>query len=286
MRHPLLALLKKTALTVGGHGLGRIKPLRWAYDRLYGALKPSWVWVQGHKMFLDEMDTLELATREIYEPLETRLLLENLEKGQTFVDIGANIGYYTLLAARQVGPQGRVLAFEPDPDNFKLLQKNVETNGYGNVALFNQALCDRPGEAKLFLNPRNRGDHRIYDSGDGRAFVRVPQIRLDDCLKAFKSPPHFIKMDIQGAEAGALAGMAQTLAASGRLILVAEFGPENLRRFGADPDRFLKDLSGLGFRIREISETRGELQAVDLAELSKRFPPGDEGYTNLFCEKE
>ncbi len=133
MRHPFLKLLKETASALSGHGLGRVKPIRWAYNHLYQWLKPRWVWVQGHKLFLDKLDTLELATREIYEPLETQLLLKRLKPGQTFVDIGANIGYYTLLAARQVGPAGRVYAFEPDEENFKLLQKNTEINGYSNV---------------------------------------------------------------------------------------------------------------------------------------------------------
>ncbi len=286
MRNPLLKLLKDSAKAVSGHGLGRIKPLRWAYDRLYQALKPNWVSVQGHRMFLDDRDTLELATREIYEPAETRLLLERLKAGQTFVDIGANIGYYTLLAARQVGPAGRVFAFEPDPDNFKLLQKNIALNGYANVTLSPQALSNRVGEARLFLNPLNRGDHRLYDSKDGRAAVTVPQTTLEDYFKKLEPLPHFIKMDIQGAESAALQGMRNLLSRCPQLILVSEFGPEGLRRFGADPGNYLKELASLGFRIREIHEASGELKAVDLSELSQRFPPGDEGYTNLFCVKE
>ncbi|HET9870069.1 MAG TPA: FkbM family methyltransferase, partial [bacterium] len=247
MRHPLLRLLKGAAKAVGGHGLGRVRPIRWAYDRLYQALKPQWVRVQGHRMFLDEKDTLELATREVYEPLETRLLLEHLAPGQVFVDIGANIGYYTLLAARRVGPEGRVFAFEPDPDNFRLLQKNVAVNGYANVILEPKALSDGEGEADLFLNPLNRGDHRLYDSGDGRVHVRVPRTALGSYFKAVQNRPHFIKMDIQGAEARALAGMRDLVAGLPRVLLVSEFGPEGLRRSGADPAGYLRDLASLGF---------------------------------------
>jgi FkbM family methyltransferase len=286
MRHPFLNLLKKSALAVSGHGLGQIKPIRRLYDRLYQWLKPSWVMVQGHRMFLDDQDTLELATREIYEPLETRLLLERLKPGQTFVDIGANIGYYSLLAARKVGPGGKIFAFEPDPENFKLLQKNIAANGYENVTLIPKAVSDSQGEAKLYLNPKNLGDHRLYDSKDGRAFVTVLKTTLDDVFQSLESGPDFIKMDIQGAEGGALAGMRDLLKKSPRIILVSEFGPENLRRFGSDPKTFLKNLSELGFKIREISEVKASLLEVDLNELSRRFPPGDEGYTNLFCEKE
>jgi FkbM family methyltransferase len=286
VRHPFLKLLKEGALAVSGHGLGRIKPIRWAYDRLYQWLKPRWVWVQGHRMFLDKQDTLELATREIYEPLETALLLERLKPGQTFVDIGANIGYYTLLAARQVGPAGRVYAFEPDAENFKLLRKNIEINGYSNVTLIAQAVSSQTGEAKLYLNPLNLGDHRLVDSKDGRASISIQQTALDDYFKQLETPPHFIKMDIQGAEAGALAGMKKLLARASSLILVSEFGPEGLRRFGADPEDYLNTLTLAGFKISEISEKKGALQSVDLKELSSRYPAGDEGYTNLLCEKD
>jgi FkbM family methyltransferase len=286
MRHPLLKLLKETALAVSGHGLGRVKPIRWLYDHLYQWLKPRWVWVQGHRMFLDSQDTLELATREIYEPLETRLLLDRLKPGQTFVDIGANIGYYTLLAARQVGPTGRVYAFEPDEENFNLLQKNIQINGYQNVTLSPRAVSSQSGSAKLYLNPLNRGDHRLVDSGDGRAAVAIEQIALDDYFNPLETLPHFIKMDIQGAESGALAGMKKILVRCPRVILVSEFGPEGLRRFGADPKDYLDALTQAGFKISEINEKNGALQPVDLKELSNRYPAGDEGYTNLLCEKD
>ncbi|MGH7739944.1 MAG: FkbM family methyltransferase [bacterium] len=286
MRNPLLRFLKESALAVSGHGLGRIKPLRWLYDHLYQWLKPRQVWVQGHRMVLDDQDSLELATREIYEPLETRLLLENLRPGQTFLDIGANIGYYTLLAARQVGPQGKVFAFEPDPENFRILKTNVEFNGYSNATLLPQAVSAQSGEARLYLNPRNRGDHRLYDSKDNRSSLPIAQVALDDVFKELETIPHFIKMDIQGAEAGALAGMKKLLSRCARVILISEFGPEGLRRFGADPQIFLRDLTELGFKIREIDEASATLLDTDLNELSRRFPPGNEGYTNLFCEKD
>ncbi len=123
MRNPLLALLKNSAHSLGGHGLGQIKPLRALYDFGFRLVRPRVVTVQGQQMWLDDKDTLELATREIYEPMETGIFLKDVRTGGVVLDIGANIGYYTLIAARLVGPAGRVYAFEPDPENFKLLKK-------------------------------------------------------------------------------------------------------------------------------------------------------------------
>src|SRR6185369_10140974 len=195
VRNPMLAMLKKTALAVSGHGLGRIKPIRALYDFFYRLLKPSSVVIQGQRMWLDDKDSLELATREIYEPMETRLFKREIKPGQTVLDIGANIGYYTLIAAKLVGPTGKVYAFEPDPANFRLLKKNVEGNGHTNVVLVDCAVSDKDQKVRLYLNPSNKGDHRIYDSKDGRSSIAARTIRLDEFFIKMDKKVHFIKMD-------------------------------------------------------------------------------------------
>lgn len=265
--------------------MGRVKPLRVLYDFCFQLLKPRRVWVQGQRMWLDDKDTLELATREIYEPVETDLFLKNLPRGGVVLDIGANIGYYTLIAARLVGPQGRVYAFEPDPSNFQLLKKNVEANGYRNVVLVNKAVAQKTGTLRLFRNEVNLGDHRIYDSKDGRPSIAVAAVALDDFFKKIDKPVQFIKMDIQGAEASALDGMRGLIRKNRSLKLVTEFSPKSLKTCGSDPGKFLRNLGEMGFRIQEISEKEGRVRAVQPQALLQRFPGGNEDYTNLFCVK-
>ncbi len=284
LRRGFFFLLQKIYYSVGGHGLGRIKVLRWAYGLLFRFFKPRSVVVQGHRMWLDDKDTLELAVHEVYEPMETALLREHLKENQTFVDVGANIGYYTLLAARAVGPKGRVYAFEPDPANFRLLEKNVALNGYHrNVVMVNKALSSESGTAKLYLNPVNRGDHRIYNTRDGRESVDIETLALDEYLKKLDQKVHFIKMDVQGAEAAALGGMKGLIRKSGGLKLVTEFSPGALKAFGTDPRKYLRDLQALGFRLLEISEKQKTVQPVTPARLMRRKWGGSEDYTNLFC---
>ena len=285
LKRNLFAILQNIYYSIGGHGLGRVKPLRWAYDTLFKLFKPKSVMVQGHRMWLDDKDTLELAVHEVYEPVETTLLKKFLQPGQTFVDVGANIGYYTLLAARIVGPKGKVYAFEPDPTNFALLTKNISANGYANVIAVNQALSSKTGAAKLYLNPANRGDHRIYDSHDGRPSVEIQMTSLDGYFKKLDKKVHFIKMDVQGAETAALAGMKGLIRKNKGLKLVTEFSPGSLKAFGANPKKYLKDLSALGFRFLEISEKNKSVRPVTTAQLLKRKWGGSEDYTNLFCIK-
>jgi FkbM family methyltransferase len=241
--------------------------------------------VQGQRMWLDEKDTLELATREVYEPAETTLFKREIRPGQVVLDIGANIGYYTLIAAKLVGPKGRVIAFEPDPANFALLKKNVEANGHKNVTLVQKALSDKNGKARLYLNPTNKGDHRLYDSGDGRSFVTVTRARLDDVLLKLDRQVHFIKMDVQGAEASVLRGMKGLLRRSRSLKLVTEFSPGGLRLQGDDPLGYLKTLQKAGFRLQEIPAKGGTLRSVDAKALVARLGDDSNAYANLFCVK-
>lgn len=285
LRRNFFSILQKIYYSIGGHGLGRIKVLRWAYNTLFKLFKPKSVMVQGHRMWLDDRDTLQLAVNQVYEPVETTLLKEQLKAGQTFVDVGANIGYYTLLAARIVGPQGRVYAFEPDAANFKLLEKNTAANGHGNVTAVNKALSNKTGTARLYLNPVNRGDHRIYDSNDGRPSVGIETVTLDRFFEKLDKQVHFIKMDVQGAEAAALGGMKGLIRKNKGLKLVTEFSPGSLKAFGVDPKKYLRDLEALDFRFQEISEKHKTVKPVTPAQLLKRHWGGSEDYTNLFCIK-
>jgi len=281
VRHPFLNFLKKSAIAISGHGLGQIKPIRAAYNSLFHFLKPKSVMVQGHRMWLDDQDTLELATREIYEPFETALFKKELKAGQIVLDIGANIGYYTLIAAKLVGPGGKVYAFEPDPDNFTLLKKNVEANGYDNVVLVNSAVSDKNQTARLFINKTNKGDHRLYDSKDGRHSISVQTIRMDDFFKKLDKKIHFIKMDIQGSEARALNGMMGLIRKNHSLRLVTEFSPGSLKLNGQNPRKYLETLKNLGFKLREIAEKDGILRSAHPQRLLA-LSDDSNVYTNLF----
>ncbi len=285
MRNPLLASLKRIASFFSGTGLGRVKPIRRIYNLAYSLFRPPFVRVQGHLMWLDDKDVLELATNEFYEPTETEFLKKHLKKNSVFIDIGANIGYYSLLSARQVGSRGKVYAFEPDPDNFRLLEKNIQQNGYLNVVLTNFAVSDHPSSARLYRSKTNYGDHRIYDSEDQRESIAILATSLDDYFEKLDKRVHFIKMDIQGAEAKALEGMRKLVKANRRLTLIAEFCGKNLKKCGSDPGLFLSTLLKLGFKISEISEKEGSIKPTTSESLLVRFNTETDDYTNLLCSK-
>jgi len=202
MRKIMLSIYKKAVKILSGHGIGNFYPIKVIHSFVISYLKSNFAEVQGHKMFLDSKDSLCLSINGVYEPFETELVKKEIKKGDVVLDLGANIGYYTLIFGKLVGKRGKVFAFEPDPTNFSLLKKNVEMNGYKNVELVQKAVSNKTGKIKLYLCEDNKGDHRIYNSHDGRQSIEIEAIRLDDYFKNYNGAVDFIKMDIQGAEGG------------------------------------------------------------------------------------
>src|SRR4030042_2427827 len=109
---------------------------------------------------LGKFDSLRLRTRKAYEPWETSIVKRELKPGHVFVDVGAHIGYYTVLASGLVGPGGHVHAFEPAPENYAVLLKNVAS--LINVTSYRMAASLRAGQADFYLSPINSGDNRLF----------------------------------------------------------------------------------------------------------------------------
>jgi len=246
--------------------------------------------VQGHYMFLhdhesDRFISPTLAATGVFEPLETELLQKEIKPGDVVLDIGANIGYYTLIFARLVGERGKVFAFEPDPVNFALLQKNVEMNGYQNVVLIHKAVSNKTGACRLFLSDINRGDHRVYDSNDGRPSIDIEVIELDTYFEHYDGRFDFIKIDIQGSEWAAVQGMKSLIQRHERIKMVSEFWPFGLKKFGVAAADYLDLLLKLGFRLYEIDRQQENLTQADPVHLLHTYVPDKEHFTNLFCVK-
>ncbi|MFQ5748503.1 MAG: FkbM family methyltransferase [Planctomycetota bacterium] len=203
----------------------------------------------------DEVITPVLVHEGRWEPQETRVLLDTLQPCMTFVDVGANLGYYSVLASRRVGPQGKVLALEPAPRTHRLLTWNLADNGCRNAEAHQVALADREGgRRELVLSKTNPGDHHLAGpaggSPAGTRTVSVPLITLDRILAGRRVD--VLKLDTQGAEAGIFRGMRATLAANPGLVVVTEFWPHGLRRAGSDPWAFLGEIRQAGFGLELI----------------------------------
>ena len=193
----------------------------------------------------------------------TRVFYNVVKDGLTVVDVGANIGYYTLLGARLVGERGRVYALEPEPGNFRLLQRNVKLNMFHpRVTLVQAAASNRMGKAELLIYD-NTGWHSMFQRSDAKAsgHVTVETVRLDDILKD-EQDIGLVKIDVEGAEPLVIDGMRGIIQKQAQLKIIMEFAPDNIRCSGVDPRGFLKDLSSLGLR-RKLIRPDGTTREID-----------------------
>lgn len=236
-------------------------------------------------MFLNPRDgviTRQMMWRGKWEPRETYWFIRALREGDTVVDLGANVGYFTLIAARLVGDTGHVYAFEPDPEGFALLERNVRLNGLRNVTLLQKAASNENGSIELYLSERNLGDHRIYAPADEtRTTVEVEAVRLDDYFEDLRSEIDFVKIDTQGAELAILEGMEAILEASPRLLMNVEYWPRGLQEAGASHEALLDLLRRHDFRFFDVS-IDPIMREVEREELNVVYAPERGAFTNLF----
>jgi FkbM family methyltransferase len=207
---------------------GRYAPARVA--KLIGS--PSRIWVQleaGVKMLLDPSDMLGRVLLETgqWEPRSQEVIRHHLAPGATFVDVGANIGYCSLKAAKAVGPEGRVVAIEANPETVRTLRANIQASG-ANVTVEPFACSDSQTVLKLFSgDPSNNGSSSIFRvnaearTGSPGSDFSVPARPLDAILEAAKvSRVDVLKIDVEGAEPKVLNGARRTLARYRPVLLV------------------------------------------------------------------
>lgn len=182
----------------------------------------------------------------VWEQEEADALRSLLAPGMTFVDIGAHVGYMSLLAAGAVGPAGRGIALEPAPGNFELLQANLTRNRASNVIAIPAAAWKQTGPVTFSLDEFNTGDHRAYARPGAETF-EVPGYALDDIIPS-DLRIDVVKVDAQGTDHLALQGMAATLARCHPVLLV-EYWPPGIEELGDDAIAVLSIYRELGYRI-------------------------------------
>lgn len=239
---------------------------------------------------------LELLARR-HEP-ETMIQLDRLvQPGMIMLDVGAHVGYYACRYAKVVGGHGRIFAFEPHPRTFNMLSRNVKARP--NVQPVPVALAESEGTAELhdYLIMSASGSLH-YDEAmaalqqaqvhDGDVAPRIGQTFTPQTFTVRTLPGDqflagqgvtrvdIIKMDIEGAEVGALRGLSQTIARSPELKLVMEYNPAALKAFGHEPEAALAEVLALGFDRVEAIEAGGSLtdltgQATAVSHLTRQL---------------
>ncbi|MEF3112476.1 FkbM family methyltransferase [Streptomyces chrestomyceticus] len=206
-------------------------------------------------------DTQDLIQRYIYlfgvwEPHLTRWLERRLRPGDVFVDVGANIGYYSLLASRLVGEKGTVVALEASPDFHRVLRKQVAINGCGNVRAVNAAISDREEMLTFILaSSHNMGANSIVPyAGEAESTFEVAAQPLSDVLSADElARARVIKIDVEGAEGSVVRGLVPLLdQLRSDAELAIEVTPQRMLELGESAEELLGALRAHGFHMYRL----------------------------------
>jgi FkbM family methyltransferase len=232
----------------------------------------------GAKMLVDTRDAMVapwLILDGLWESHVTDWFQRTLGPGQVFVDVGANVGYFTLLGGGLVGPDGTVVAVEAHPRLAELLRRNVIINGYhGHVTTWHRAAWSEATGLKLHLRQNfasnssvgTAGPDALARLGDTEEIVEVAALRLDDLL-ADLPRVDVVKVDVEGAEIHVFAGLARTLAANPAITIMFEWSPAQIEDVGDDPAMLIDLLAGHGFGFRLLEKGLGVIDRATLLEL-------------------
>ena len=235
------------------------------YTRLLGRVMPrslSLLTIDGHRMYVDPRDRgvdLDLILTGDYEGSEKRLLLGMVGPGARVLEVGANIGDYTLALARACGETGRVYAFEPSPRIFAILEKNVRLNDLRNVVLVNKALTDRAGPVLLFEHADTSARSSLIPGlVRGRCEgTSVGATTLDGfVVEKAVDRLDLVKADVEGAEYLVLSGGQDALRRF-RPVVCIEFWPRGLELAGAGPMELLAFLRSLAYEVAIVQADEG-----------------------------
>lgn len=240
---------------------------------------------------------------EKYEPYETQLILRQAKIGDTIVDVGANIGYYTVLLADKVGKNGKVYAFEPDKTNFEILVKNIKENNLENVVAINAAVGKKEGELKLHKSEENFGDHKLYEDkptlpslnppsqnatdghrNGGKDYLNeelVKIIKLDDYLKDTKVD--LIKIDTQGWEPEVIDG-AKELIKKNKPIMFLEYSPASYKLAKLNGKKMMEFCKAEYKKIWWIDEWLYIYKNLSQEKINKICVTNKTGYADLWMK--
>jgi len=211
--------------------------------RIGGSHEPTEIALDGYSLFVRPSDRdigSAIAKGVSYEPHVTALLRRELARGDTFLDVGANIGHFTMLAAHLVGPSGKVIAIEPMDKNLQLLYLAIEKNGFGNIEVFPFGASDRSSLVAIITDP-NTSNALVQSAKSQRRPSLFAPTRTLDWMCAGLGRLDFVKMDIEGHEMFAWRG-AKDLFARFKPKIATEFHPLAMRENAAIDCRDYVDL--------------------------------------------
>ncbi len=228
--------------------------LSWASRKILPRETLTWVRIQGGHAeglwILVNPRTGQNTLEGLGEPVVQQTIVDYLHPGMTFYDVGANIGFFSLLAARIVGPFGHVISFEADPEIAARLRENLARNEFTQATVVQKAVWSEPStvffvRVDASISP-DRGLGYVSTSPNAGNTIAVDAVSLDGFTSSYP-PPDFIKCDIEGAEAAVFEGTERILREKRPILLVEMHSAENYREL-------TRKFAEFGYRCRDLDE--------------------------------
>lgn len=224
----------------------------------------------------------EIFLQGVYEPSFLKILHHQLEEGDTFVDIGANIGQHSLFASRAIGDTGKVIAFEPVPKIYNQFKRSVERNGFKNIQIHNLACGDEDKDSFIYTSSSNMGGSSILFSSHGRVEEKIKIVRGDTYLQQ-ENKIDLIKIDVEGYEYEALLGIRGTLEKH-KPKLIIEYSYDAYKTLGGNrAENILSILFSLGYKLIDIDNNNREIILTENGDNLKYFNDNKVFQTNILC---
>ncbi len=239
--------------------------------------------IDGFKIYTDKNDddNFTIYGFEQHKDLMS-LIKQYVKKGDVVLDIGANVGKVSLLLARQVGETGKVFCFEPEENNFNLINKNISVNNFNNVTVLKYAVTDKCEKTLLKISDACT-THSVCTETDEPS-QEIESISIDEYFKNFERID-FMKIDAEGSEPKVIRGMKETIAKNPQLKFVIEYNARILESLNIDRMKYVDDLISLGFQIYDTMRDPLKLMPTNSLELFNYYNISDPHLTNIFCIK-
>jgi len=254
---------------------------RTVYYKLKKKLNPAGFLVvnsQGSKIMVnlagEDINRDLIIHKGLREPECTKIIKQELKKGMRVIDIGANIGYYALCEAKMVGGEGKVFAIEPEPKNFKALNKNISLNNYSNIRTFQCAVGDKSGKTPFYISDKSNW-HTAGKLKESRNIKIIDQIEIDmvtlDDFAKNREPINFVRMDVEGFEPFILDGAKNLLSQNSPMKLFIEIHNPFIKENGRNTEEMFNFLANLNFKLNYIVK-----QSLNISPSSiyRRFKEG------------
>jgi len=235
------------------------------WGRIFDLNQKKLVVMDGFKMFVMGNDYIghSILKSKSYEPHVTSVVKRLLKEGDVFLDIGANVGYFTMLASSLVKSSGKVIAFEPNPQNLQLIYSSMFESNTANVDIYPYAVSDKKAILK-FTTVGSNGGVVTESAKVQQYYFLVPAVVTDEVL-GNEEKINLIKIDIEAHEPYAIRGMEKLIKRL-KPKIITEFHPWAMKINNLEPpEAYLKQLFDLGYQI-SIIETSGKLLKVARAE--------------------